>query len=69
MGLSHCKRRTTYGDSPRYEIASAVSEDAAKQLFYYVEQEYFRDPAPALKYSEDDFETAPSSKRRSIYCS
>ncbi|RJG23077.1 ROK family protein [Paenibacillus thiaminolyticus] len=24
-------------------------------MLYYVEQEYFRDPAPALKYSEDDF--------------
>lgn len=51
-----------FRQDPRYEIASAVSEDAAKQLFYYVEQDYFRDPAPALKYSEDDFETSTELK-------
>ncbi|GIO95134.1 sugar ABC transporter permease [Paenibacillus lautus] len=46
----------------RYEKAAAVSEDAAKQLFHYVEQNYFRDPVPALKYTEDDFETSTEIK-------
>jgi putative aldouronate transport system substrate-binding protein len=46
---------------PRYERASCTSDDpvkndACKQLFVYVDKNYFRDPAPALKYSDSDQE-------------
>ncbi|HEY2493382.1 MAG TPA: extracellular solute-binding protein [Paenibacillus sp.] len=37
-----------------YEKASCVSDDACKQLFNYVDNNYFRDPAPSLKYTDDD---------------
>ncbi|MCR8641317.1 extracellular solute-binding protein [Paenibacillus sp. N1-5-1-14] len=40
----------------RYEKASCVSDDACKQLFDYVDHNYFRDPVPSLKYTEDDAE-------------
>lgn len=45
-----------FRQDPRYEKASAVSEDAAKQLFHYVDKNYFRNPTPALKFTEEDFE-------------
>jgi putative aldouronate transport system substrate-binding protein len=46
----------------RYEQASCTSDDpvandACKQLFNYVDNNYFRDPAPSLKYSDADQET------------
>jgi putative aldouronate transport system substrate-binding protein len=47
---------------PRYEKASCTSDDpvkndACKQLFNYVDKNYFRDPPPSLKRSDADQET------------
>jgi putative aldouronate transport system substrate-binding protein len=46
-----------FRQDPRYEKAMSVNEDVAKQLFHYVDKNYFRDPTPSLKHTEADFET------------
>ncbi|OAB34802.1 hypothetical protein PMSD_13630 [Paenibacillus macquariensis subsp. defensor] len=45
-----------FRQDPLYEKASCASEDACKQLFNYVDNNSFRDPAPSLKYSDEDGE-------------
>ncbi|WP_189016240.1 hypothetical protein [Paenibacillus marchantiophytorum] len=41
---------------PQYEKASCVSVDSCKQLFNYVDNNYFRDAIPILKYSDADMD-------------
>lgn len=45
-----------FRQDPLYEKASCVSEDACKQLFNYVDNDYFRDPIPSLKYTDEEAE-------------
>ncbi|NEW04981.1 extracellular solute-binding protein [Paenibacillus sp. SYP-B3998] len=45
-----------FRQDPQYEKASCLSADSCKQLFNYVDHNYFREAIPTLKYSDADME-------------